>query len=101
MPISVSPAIAKLFEKVLNGQISKNLAESFVGQCPIWIPQQILNYRRALKIITVHRQDILLLAVESGTRKLRKVVESMTKFPLMLSVPWIPRQCLSWIPRHY
>ena len=32
-------------------------------------------------IITVHRQAILLLVVESGTRKLRKVVESRTKFP--------------------
>ena len=30
--------------------------------------------------ITVHRQAILLLFVESGTRKLRKVVESRTKF---------------------
>ena len=58
--------------------------------------------------ITVHRQAILLLFVESGTRKLRKVVESRKKwiflslpFSLMLSVPWIPRQCLSWIPRQY
>ena len=32
-------------------------------------------------LITVHRQAILLLVVESGTRKLRKVVESRTKFP--------------------
>ena len=30
--------------------------------------------------ITVHMQAILLLFVESGTRKLRKVVESRTKF---------------------
>ena len=30
--------------------------------------------------ITVHRQAILLLFVESGTRKLRKLVESRTKF---------------------
>ena len=31
-------------------------------------------------VITVHRQAILLLVVESRTRKLRKVVESRTKF---------------------
>ena len=31
-------------------------------------------------VITVHRQTILLLVVESGTRKSRKVVESRTKF---------------------
>ena len=32
----------------------------------------------------------LAVFVESGTRKLRKVVESRTKFLLMLSVSWIP-----------
>ena len=31
-------------------------------------------------VITVHRQAILQLFVESGTRKLRKVLESRTKF---------------------
>ena len=35
---------------------------------------------KTAKYITVHRQAILLLFVESGTRKLRKVVESRTKF---------------------
>ena len=33
--------------------------------------------------IIVHRQAILLLVVESGTRKLRKVVESRTKYPFV------------------
>ena len=54
-----------------------------------------------LNDITVHRQAILLLFVESGTRKLRKVVESRTKFPFDVErvldfttvlVSWIPRQ---------
>ena len=36
---------------------------------------------RTKGLITVHRQAILLLVVESGTRKLRKVVESRTTFP--------------------
>ena len=37
--------------------------------------------RNSSAFITVHRQAILLLFVESGTRNLRKVVESRTKFP--------------------
>ena len=41
-----------------------------------------LNYSMVLNgtCITVHRQANLLLFVESGTRKLRKLVESWTKF---------------------
>ena len=37
-------------------------------------------FESSLVNITMHRQAILLLFVESGTRKLRKVEESRTKF---------------------
>ena len=42
--------------------------------------KRILHQPRKTNI-TVHRQAILLLFVESATRKLRKVVDSRTKFP--------------------
>ena len=42
--------------------------------------RQLYILRHFSKNITVHRQAILLLVVETGTRKLRIVVESRTKF---------------------
>ena len=60
-----------------------------------------LQQRRDSSFITVHRQAILLLVVESGHENWEKSWNPGQNFSLMLGVSWIPRQCLSWIPRQY
>ena len=51
--------------------------------------------------ITVHRQAILLFSWNPGHENSEKLWNPRQNLPLMLSVSWIPRQCLSWIPRQH
>ena len=51
--------------------------------------------------ITVHGQAFRCFSWNPGHENWEKSWNPGQNFSLMLSVSWIPRQCLSWIPRQY
>ena len=51
--------------------------------------------------ITVQGKLFCCLSWNPGHENWEKSWNPGQNFPLMLSVSWIPRQCLSWIPRQY
>ena len=52
-------------------------------------------------VITVHRQAFRCFSWNPGHEHWEKSWNPGQNFSVMLSVSWIPRQCLSWIPRQH
>ena len=49
----------------------------------------------------MHRQAFCCFSWNPGHENWEKLWNPGQNLPLMLSVSWIPRQCLSWIPRQH
>ena len=91
------------------------LGRNFLGTCNVVVdltamsvtirepktPRHFKPVREVSDHITVHRQAFCCFSWNPGHENWEKSWNPGQNFSLMLSVSWIPRQCLSWIPRQY